>query len=330
MGLASADLARAAAVIQQAERVWVGTHLDPDGDAIGSLLGMGILLRHAGKAVVIACQDEPPPEVIFLPGLAEISAQPPAADQLIIAVDVADAKRLGTLIDLQTWPGRQTIVIDHHVTNRRFGTVNLVDPEAASTAELVLQLADELGVVIDEQAATCLLTGIVTDTIGFRTANTRPETLDRARRLMARGASLPHITQAIFCTKPVSALRLLARAVDRLVVDGRFAVTTLRLSDFAEFGMPPTAVRGITEQLATAGEPLVVALVREREDGTVEVSLRSKPGVNVVPVAKALHGGGHAQAAGARWPADLESGTQAVWRALREHIRLPEGEVKQR
>ncbi len=327
MTLASRDLENAARAIAGASGVWVGTHLDPDGDAVGSLLGLGFILRHVGKRVVMACQDVPPPDVSFLPGLGDIVAQSPGEEDLIVAVDVADVRRLGTLVDADTWDKRPSIVIDHHVTNSQFGTINLVDPEAASTAELVVQLADQLGAPIDEQAATCLLTGIVTDTIGFRTPNTRPETLDRARRLMAQGAPLSRITQGVFCAKPVSALRLLARAVDRLVIDGRFAVTTLRLCDFAEFGMPSTAVRGITEQLATAREPLVIALVREREDGTVEVSFRAKPGVDVAPAAKALRGGGHAQAAGARWPADLDSGTEAVWRALRDHVRLPDTEA---
>lgn len=323
MSIPATELAAAVEAITRASSLWLATHIDPDGDAIGSLLGLGTILRRLGKAVVMACEDSPPPEVAFLPELDRIVVQPPAPTDLLIALDAADLGRLGHLVDADNWRGRETIVIDHHVTNSGFGTINLIDPTAASTAEIVLLLAETMKAPIDERAATFLLTGIVTDTIGFRTASTRPETLHRAQQLMTLGASLSTITQAVFCSKPVSALRLLARAVDRLVIDGHFAVTTLRLRDFHELGMSSSAVRGITEQLATAREPLVIALVREREDGTVDVSLRSKPGVDVVPAARALCGGGHPQAAGARWSSDLETATQAVWRALRDHVRLP-------
>jgi bifunctional oligoribonuclease and PAP phosphatase NrnA len=319
-------LGAAAAMLRAAERVWLGTHLDPDGDAIGSLLGLGLVLADLGKRVTLACQDPAPPEVAFLPELTRISDGSPAGDDIAIALDVADPSRLGRLYDPADWQTRPTIVVDHHASNPGFGTINVIDPAAAATAELVVALADELGAPISPVAATCLLAAVVTDTIGFRTPNTRPATLDCARRLMSGGASLVEITQHVFFTRPLAALQLLGRAVGQLEVDGPFAVACLRLADFAEFGMPASSARGIAELLATAGEPLVVALLREREDGTIDVSFRAKPAVDVLPAALALGGGGHPQAAGARWTATLEEASAGVWEALRRYVRLPSAE----
>ena len=322
------DVAAAARALAGARRIWVGTHIDPDGDAIGSMLGLAAVLEDAGHQVTMACQEEPPPEVAFLPGLERIGRQAPGGHDLAVAIDCGALGRLGDLVDPATWQRMATIVIDHHLSNTRFGAINVVDPTVASASEIVLTLADEMVAPISPAAAMSLLTGIVTDTIGFRTSNTRPETLDRARRLMAQGGSLATITQGVFYTRPVAVLQLLSRAIARLVVDGPFAVTTLRLADLEELGLTSAAMRGVTEQLSTAREPLVIGLLREREDGSVDLSLRSKPGIDVIPAARALGGGGHPQAAGARWDSELGDATRAVWAALREHVRIPAGATR--
>jgi bifunctional oligoribonuclease and PAP phosphatase NrnA len=311
-------LSRAAAELRAADRVWIGTHVDPDGDAIGSLLGLGCLLRDIAKSVTLACQDPAPPEVAFLPGIDRIGNQPPAANQMVVALDVADRGRLGTLLPPDARPD---LVLDHHVSNLGFGRTNVVAPEAASTAEVVLALADAMGLAPGAEAATCLLTGVVSDSLGFRTSNTTTATLVAAQRLMAHGADLAAITAQVFA-RPLGTLRLAARAIERLELHGPFALTSLRLSDLDDLGVPISAVRGITMLLSGAAEPAVLAVLRERPDGTIDVSLRSKRGVNVVPVAMALGGGGHPQAAGAQIAGPLDAASRHVLATIETQVQV--------
>jgi bifunctional oligoribonuclease and PAP phosphatase NrnA len=176
-----------------------------------------------------------------------------------------------------------------------------------------------LGVGLDSRAALCLLTGVIADTIGFRTANTTPETLAVAQRLMAAGAPLVEVTQQLFYRRPLAALRLTGRAVDQLEVRGRVGLTALSQRDFAELAVPLAEARGISSYLAAAAELDVVAVLTERGDGSVDVSLRARPGVSLVAAAIALGGGGHPQAAGARLSADLAATRAATWAALAAH-----------
>lgn len=320
-----AGAAVALRALPRAGRVWIGCHVDPDGDAIGSLLGLGRLLETRGLQVDLACQDAAPEELGFLPGLERIGEEgpDPARHALAIAVDAGDAGRLGSLYDPARWRAMDTLVIDHHVSNPGFGRHDWIEPTASSTAEMVAELAALSGTALDVDAATCLLTGIVTDTLGFRTSSTTPRTMDAARDLMEAGADLAEISLAVFGSRPLGALRLIGRALERLTRDGPFALSTLRLTDFRELGVDAAQARGISSFLATAAEPAAVALLREREDGDVDVSMRARPGVDLVPAARALGGGGHAPAAGARLDGPLDAALRRVRDALHEQVVLP-------
>ena len=326
VGALSSDARVALKPLGDARRIWLGTHVDPDGDAIGSLLGLGHVLRAAGHQIALACADPVPPDLRFLPGVEMIRSHGPrpGAHDLAVALDAGDEGRLGSLHDEASWAHVPSLVIDHHVSNPGFGNINLVDASAASTAEILVRVIGGLGHPIDEAAATCLLTGIITDTIGFRTPNTTAETLAAAHALVRAGAPLAEINQQVFSTRPLGALRLQGRALDRLVLDAPFAVASLRLSDMRELGVGPTAARGISSFLATAAEPLAVAVLREREDGRVDVSMRARPGADLVPAAEALGGGGHALAAGARVAGPLAEAQARVLDALRAHVAPPD------
>lgn len=317
-------LVAAADRIAGADRIWLGTHLDPDGDAIGSLLGLGHILTARGQTVTLACQDPPPREVAFLPGAEGITHSGPGRHDLAIALDAADEGRLGRLFTPAAWSQQPTIVLDHHISNPGFGDINVVDPTAASTAELVIALADQLRAAIDEAAATCLLTAIVTDTLGFRTSNTTARSLACAGRMIDLGASLSDISQRVFFTRPLASLRLTGRALDHLEIDGPFALAWVSQADLAEFGVGLDETQDLTRLLSTAAEPIAIALVRERADGRIDVSLRSKPGVDVVPAAQSLGGGGHPQAAGARVAGPLATALDTVRRAMAAHIAVPQ------
>jgi phosphoesterase RecJ-like protein len=315
------DLADAARLLSGARRVWLGTHREPDGDAIGSLLGLGWLLEERGLAVTLACQDPVPADVAFLPGSERVSHIGPAGHDLAVALDAGDLGRLGSLVDAASWRGQTTLVLDHHISNPGYGDVNVVDAGLASTAELVVALAGTLRLPLSARAATCLLTGIVTDTIGFRTSNTTADTLATAQTLMAAGANLAEITAEVFAQRPLAALRLTGRALERLEVRGSVGLVALTADDFAAVGADRSEARGLSSFLVTARELAAVAVLHEASaDGSVDLSMRSKRDVSLLPVAQALGGGGHPQAAGARLGPGLGAAAAQVWAAFETHL----------
>lgn len=320
---ASAPLGAAADLLRGSERVWLGTHVDPDGDAIGSLLGLTHALRDLGKTVAAACADPPPRETMFLPGTELLVSRPPEPGEVAVALDAAEPDRLGALYVPEVWGSLATIVVDHHASNPGFGDVDVIEPTAASTAEIVLRLADALGEVPSADAATCLLTGIVTDTLGFRTPNTTDGTLAAATRLMQLGAPLAEITYQVFYRRPLAELQLAGRALERAQWVGPFLIATLPISEMQSLGVGAEAARGLTSVLATADEPLAVALLRERDDGSIDVSMRAKPQVDLLPAALALGGGGHPQASGARLDGPMDRAVATVAAALRDRVRRP-------
>jgi phosphoesterase RecJ-like protein len=181
-------------LITPARRILVITHMSPDGDAIGSLLAMGNLLRDRGKEVTLACEDPVPESVAWLPGSSEIARQANGPIDLVISLDCSDRGRMGKAYEAR-FASVPLLNIDHHITNTRFGTLNWVDPSCAATSQLVLDLAQALGWQVTEPVAVCLLAGLVTDTRSFRTPNVDSGTLRAALQLMEAGASLSQVAR---------------------------------------------------------------------------------------------------------------------------------------
>ncbi len=298
----------------------MGTHREPDGDAIGSLLGLGHILKTAGIRSTLACADPVPADLRFLPGASGVVSRGPEGEDLIVALDAGDLGRLGDLIAPEDWARRRTVVLDHHASNSGYGSVDVVVPDVASTSELVLDLARLLGVKPTPEAATCLLTGILTDTLGFRTSNTTSGTLRRAADLVDSGGPLSDIVEKVFASRPLHTMLLLGRALESLKVIDGLGVAILSVADLDELGAGAADTRGISSFLATTRELAAVALLKERPDGKTDVSMRSKPGIDLVPVARRLGGGGHPQAAGATLGTAGPEATAQVWRALRRGI----------
>lgn len=317
----------AARALRDADTIWLGTHVDPDGDAIGSLLGLAHVLRALGKLVTVACQDRPPRDARWLPGAAALVHHGPAGPDgaaaprydLAVALDAADAGRLGTLYDA-AWSAQPTLVIDHHVSNTGFGDIDCIVATRAATCEILVDVVAALGAPLSADAATCLLCGIVTDTLGFRTPSTTPDTLAAAGALMRAGADLTLVMRRAFLSRPLATLRLEGRALERMEAHGPFVLSWLTLADFEALGAAPEDGRGIVQTLATADEPVAVALLRERHDGLFDVSLRATGGVSLVAAAAALGGGGHALAAGGRTAGPLAAALAAVRAALDAHV----------
>lgn len=304
------------AELRRARRVWVGTHEDPDGDAYGSLLALGRMLRALGKEVTLACQDPAPREADHLPGAGQVMAEGPGAVDLAIALDAGDAGRLGRLHDAAVWSALPTAVIDHHRSNPGFGRWNWVVPDAAATCQMLTELAMAESWPVDPLTANCLLCGILTDSIGFRTSNTSAATLQAAAALLGLGADLPGLSQRIFGRLPLGGLRLIGRAIDRLRVEDGIALTWLDEADLSALGARPGDGKEVTRLLSQLDEARILAILRDKGQGVVDLSLRAKPGIDLLPVAAALGGGGHPQAAGARLKGSLAEAEERVRAAL--------------
>jgi phosphoesterase RecJ-like protein len=305
------QLARIAAALRRASRVLAICHIAPDGDAIGSLLGLGWLLRtlppDQERAITLACADAVPVQFAFLPGAGEIVSNPPSqAWDAVVAIDSSDERRLGACFRRADYGGAPVIVLDHHVTNLNFGTLNYVDASAAATAQVMVDLADALRIPIRSEAAACLLTGIVTDTLSFRTSNVTPEVLRIAARLMEAGAALPEITERALNQKPLNVMRLWGLALADLRQERHVVWTLITREMRVRAGAPDTGDGGLASFLISAPEAKVAAVLSEKADGQVEIGLRARNGLDVSELALALGGGGHPQAAGCTIPGPLQ------------------------
>jgi phosphoesterase RecJ-like protein len=298
------------------------THVAPDGDAIGSLLGLGWALRWLGKEYTLACADPMPRRFAYLPGSEAIVTGPEGEYDLVISLDCGDLERLGAAYD-ETLADLPIINIDHHVTNTHFGAVNWVDTRAASAAEMVLDLVESLGVPLDSDIALCLLNGIVTDTRGFRTPNTTPRTMRAALKLMEAGAQLPEITDHVLNRRPFSAMCLWAKALNGIHLDGRIIWSQITQTMRQECAFSENGDGGLVNFMGTACEADVALVFIEKDDGRTGVEMRAVPGVDVSSVALALGGGGHPQAAGCTLDGGLDKARERVLTAIKEAVSKP-------
>jgi bifunctional oligoribonuclease and PAP phosphatase NrnA len=307
------DTSEVVAGLRGHERFLITTHENPDGDALGSLLAMHLILRSLGKDSVMYLGGAAPlpAEYGFL-ALDGLMRQPPEdhPQRVLVAVDCAQESRITD----QTVPNRAplTVNVDHHHDNTRFGDVNLVVPDASSTGEVLADLATELGVQLTPELAEPLYTALVTDTGRFQYANTTPKALRLAADLIEAGADAHKVFQGVYETVQFAKLKLLARALERARVyeGGRVVVSYLLRNDFPAVGAAEPYSEGIIDHLRAVEGAELAALIREvlREDGPQrKVSLRSSVDeIDVSAIARKHDGGGHRQAAGFATDESLE------------------------
>lgn len=309
-----ATRAEVADVIRNHRRFLITTHEGPDGDALGSLLGMHYLLQAIGKDSVmfVAAKEFPLPiEYRFLP-LAEVFHEPPVdiADRVVIFVDCGNQDRASSAIREQA--AELTINIDHHHDNTFFADVNLVEPEASCTAEIVYWLAKLLDVPISAEMASALYVGIVTDTGKFMYDNTAADTHRIVADLIDAGIDLHDIYRRLYESVPIEKLRLVARAMNGITMacDDRVALAYVTEADYAETGTDEGMTEGIIDHLRSIDGTLMAVLVRDvdnRRRAARKVSLRATGDeVDVSAIARRYGGGGHIRAAG--FSTDLEFG----------------------
>jgi bifunctional oligoribonuclease and PAP phosphatase NrnA len=302
----AAELDALVAALRESERFLVATHENPDGDALGSMLGLTLGLRGLGKDVemYLAGGAPLPGEYGFL-ALDGLLRAPPGdlSERVLVAVDCANERRIGEDPAILSAP-RLVLDVDHHHDNSRFGAVNLIVDGASSTAEIVRDLLSALEVPLTPEIAEPLYVGLVTDTGRFQYSNTTPKALRLAAELVEAGADIHDVFRHVYETVQFAKLKLLARALERarLFEGGRLVVSSLLRSDFDDVGAEEPYSEGIIDYLRSVEGSEMVALIREppRDDGpTHRVSLRSSHDeVDVSAIARLAGGGGHRQAAG--------------------------------
>lgn len=322
--IAEADWTRATAVLADAGSVALSCHLGPDGDALGSMLALGLALRARGAEAVASWGSEPfalPKQYAFLPGL-DLVVPPgrfPASPDVLVTFDAGSAERLGTL-EPNAGAARCLVVVDHHASTQPFGHVNLIDPAAAASAVIAYELIGRLGLEIDRDVATCLYTGIVTDTGRFQYRNTTPVVHAIAGDLLARGVAHDEVTRVIYDTHPIGFLRLASEVLERLRYrpEANMVWSYFTQADLARHGIGIEDTDALIDLVRTADVADVAALLKESPDGRYKVSMRSKGASDVGALCESFGGGGHALAAGftanGRDPAET---IEEIVRALR-------------
>ena len=323
--LEEAQKSRAAACIRGASRIAIACHVNPDGDALGSMLGLGLAIE-AGfpeKSVTFLAQDGVPFIYRFLPGTDRILTGPPIGEiDLAIVVDSGDIARVGSAIAPVLSAAPVVLDIDHHVGEGSFGSVRLLDNRAAATAEIVFDLLCELALPITTEIATCLFTGVITDTGSFRFMNVTPRTLRVAASLIESGASPALIAEQVFDNRPYEATRLMGLALSTLsrTPDGRVTWATVSREAFEAAGASDEDTEGFVNPVRAVRGAEVALLFREVQVGRVRISLRSTDKVDVSRVAARFGGGGHRMASGCTYNGSLAEAVATVVAAVVEAL----------
>jgi phosphoesterase RecJ-like protein len=318
----STTIAEAARLLADARDVTLLSHINPDADTLGSALAVGLALHRRGVAVRVAFgEPEVVPEslrALDTAGLLVHRDEVPPAPELLVVMDTGSVQRLGPLGDRVAACTGPVIVVDHHVSNTRYGTVHCIDEHAEATALIALKLLDEMDVVVDEPIARCIYAGLVTDTGGFRKAG--PAAHETAARLLKTGVDAYSVTRPLMDAHPFAYLRMLSRVLARAELDERAAGglglvhAVVSVEDARD--VRSEEVESVIDVVRSASEAEVAAVLKELRPGFWSVSLRAVSRVDVREVAQVLGGGGHRLAAGFTYDGAAEQVVAALKGAL--------------
>ncbi len=288
-------------MLHSAQNPLIIAHIRPDGDAISSVIGLGLSLVNAGKVCQMVLLDAVPAKFKFLEGSDLIKKQPEPGYDLVVALDCSDQKRMG-----EEFAGLAVdINIDHHITNERFAKHNLVLPEEPATAAVLTRFLPEWDFPLTPAIARALLTGILTDTIGFRTSNVSADSLRQAAQLVEAGANLTELYEKVLVSQSYSASLLWGLALSRLQKKGKLAWTSITLEDRKQAGYSGRDDADLTNLLSAIENVEIVLLFNEQNNCKIKVSWRSSAGIDVSKIAQRFGGGGHPPAAGAEITGNL-------------------------
>lgn len=309
--------------IRKSRTILILSHKNPDGDALGSSLGLALALRKTGKRVRCYSVNEIPPVFGFLPGVEMFREEAErAAYDLVILLDCAALRRTG-IEDIRTLAASfgTLVIIDHHPrteveewpgAERR----EWIDEKKAATAVMIHELLGEMDIALDKDIATNLLTGIFTDTGGFQHNNTDEVALKAAAELMKKGPRIDKIAKSIFSSKNIAAIKLWGKALSRIETDREtgMVVSYVNRSDIEEAGASPDDLAGLVSLINTVSDAKFSLLLTEYDDQKIKGSLRSEEykGVDVSEIARQLGGGGHKLASGFEMDGDLQKSVQRI------------------
>lgn len=298
------EIERAAAVLGEADQVALACHVNPDPDALGSMLGLAGFLRSRGVSTTSSYPNDPldPPRwAAFLPGVEELvpARDFPESPAVMVTLDCASFDRLGPL-GRSASRASEVIWIDHHRSNDGLGTIPLVDPAASSSCEIVLRLIEAIGGPIPDGSAACLYAGLVTDTGRFQYQATTAETLRVAAKLREHPFDHARLAQALYEDSAREYLSIAATALARAsyVPEADLVWTYLTRADLEAAGVHPADTDDLIDLIRTARDVDVAAVLKQQRDGRFKVSVRSRGGHDLASVAAAFGGGGHLLAAG--------------------------------
>ncbi len=286
--------------ILESENIYIVSHVNPDGDNLGSCLSLALALKKIKKEVFILKVDETPLDFLFLPGIDMIRDYKDGEDiDLLIALDSSDLGRLGKnkkLLDI----ANTTINIDHHISNTNFADINLVDSKASASGELIYDILRQMDIDIDKDIATCIYTAISTDTGSFKYDNTSSKTHKITAKLIEYGADIKSVNINIYQNKSLARTKLLIKALNNMNMyfDNQVAIVKVSKNMLEKTGSTMEDTEGIVEFIRDIGPVEIAILIKENKDDEVKVSMRSKRFVDVAKITEAFNGGGHKMAAG--------------------------------
>ncbi len=313
--------------IHAASHFTLVSHVRPDGDAVGSLLGLGLSLQAAGKTVEMVLADGVPYSFRHLEGADQIVRTASFTSGLTAVLDCSDLARTGGVLETRI----PDLSLDHHATNQGFARHNLIWPQAAATCELLAACLPLWNLPMPPAVASALLSGLLSDTIGFRTPNVTPLTLRLAADLMEKGAPLSNLYHQALISRSLEAAHFWGAGLElgRLQQQGRVLWTVLTLSDRKRVGYPGNDDADLINLIASVEGADVALIFVEQKTGKIKVSWRAVPGIDISKVALQFGGGGHAAAAGAEISGSLEYVQQQVLEATHQYLSKLNGHSTQ-
>jgi len=306
--------------LADARNILIASHVRPDGDAIGSLLGLGLALQNAGKNVQMVLADGAPSSFKHLEGVEQVKTKIEGTFDTFITVDCADFKRTGKPFQSI---GQPDINIDHHITNEKFGKLNLIEGEEVATAAILTNYLPAWGYEITKPVAAALLTGLITDTLGFRTSNVTPEAMRQAATLMETGVDMPELYMRGLVRRSYEATRYWGAGLSNLQRRDGMVWGKLTLLDRKVAGYSGNDDADLINAISAIDGYKVGMIFVEQTDNRVKISWRAlENGIDVSPIAQRFGGGGHAAAAGADVVGTLDEVITQVIQSTKEMLGL--------
>lgn len=308
------EINKVKSLIEDANKIYIASHVSPDGDNLGSITAMYLQLKKNGKDVFLIEDDEIPDAQKFLPAIREMvrSSELEKNPDLFITLDCADINRLGSAKELFE-SAKNTINIDHHSTNTRFADVNIVDEKSPATGETLYEVLKALNYELNKDIATCLYTAISSDTGSFKYDSVRKSTFLIAAELLDYGVNINEVAVNLYQNRSIEKTNLLLKVMDTLELhlDNKIGLVILTDEDIKNCGAKKSDADGIVEFVRDISTVELAILLKEKKD-SVRLSTRSKSYIDVTNIAAKFGGGGHIRASGATINLDIEDAKKEV------------------